>query len=128
MTRIMEQKTDSKLQEWSVVLRVKEHHAVNCACVIATVKLKCVTPVPVNVVYIVRLRIVFWKAALQKRGSIEPMEPPLDPPLQTQEHMVCASLTTGHNCSHCHNVQHFSNITILCICFVVYLTVEQDTI
>ena len=34
-----------------------------------------------GVVYIVRLRIVFSKAALQKRGSIEPMEPPLDPPL-----------------------------------------------
>ena len=25
--------------------------------------------------------MVFSKAALQKRGSIEPMEPPLDPPL-----------------------------------------------
>ena len=35
----------------------------------------------VSVVYVVRLRIVFSKAALQKRGSIEPMEPPLDPPL-----------------------------------------------
>ena len=30
---------------------------------------------------VVRLRIVFSKAALQKRSSIEPMEPPLDPPL-----------------------------------------------
>ena len=27
------------------------------------------------------VHIVFSKAALQKRGSIEPMEPPLDPPL-----------------------------------------------
>jgi len=34
----------------------------------------------VSVVYVVRLRI-FSKAALQKRGSIEPIEPPLDPPL-----------------------------------------------
>jgi len=29
----------------------------------------------------VRLRIVFSKAAFQKRGSTEPMEPPLDPPV-----------------------------------------------
>ena len=29
----------------------------------------------VSVVYIVRLRIVFSKAALQERGSVEPMEP-----------------------------------------------------
>ena len=29
----------------------------------------------------VRLRIIFSKVALQKRGSMEPMEPPLDPPL-----------------------------------------------
>ena len=36
----------------------------------------------VSVVYVIRLRIVFSKAALQKRGSIEPMEPPLDPPLK----------------------------------------------
>ena len=28
-----------------------------------------------------RLRIVFSKVALQKRGSMERMEPPLDPPL-----------------------------------------------
>ena len=35
----------------------------------------------VSVVYVVRLRTVFSKAALQKRGSIEPLEPPLDPPL-----------------------------------------------
>ena len=34
-----------------------------------------------GVVYVVRLRIVFSKGALQKRGSMEPMEPPLDPPL-----------------------------------------------
>ena len=44
------------------------------SCVIATLKLKCVAPVSV------RLRI-FSKAALQKRGSMEPIEPPLDPPL-----------------------------------------------
>ena len=36
----------------------------------------------VGVVYVVHLRIVFSKAALQKRGSMEPMEPPLDPPLR----------------------------------------------
>ena len=35
----------------------------------------------VSIVYVVRLRAVFSKAALQKRGSIEPMEPPLDPAL-----------------------------------------------
>ena len=34
----------------------------------------------VSIVYVVRLHI-FSKAALQKRGSIEPNEPPLDPPL-----------------------------------------------
>ena len=34
-----------------------------------------------RIVYIVRLYIVFSKAALQKRGSMEPMEPRLDPPL-----------------------------------------------
>ena len=35
----------------------------------------------VSVVYVVLLRIVFSKAALQKRGSMEHMKPPLDPPL-----------------------------------------------
>ena len=35
----------------------------------------------VNVMYVVHLCIVFSKAALQKRGSIEPMEPPLELPL-----------------------------------------------
>ena len=35
----------------------------------------------VSVVYAVQLRI-FLKAALLKRGSMEPIEPPLDPPLQ----------------------------------------------
>ena len=35
----------------------------------------------VSKVYVVRLPIVFLKAALQKRGSVEPMESPLDPPL-----------------------------------------------
>ena len=45
------------------------------SCVIATLKLKCVALVWV------RLRIIFAKAALQKRGSMEPNEPPLDPPL-----------------------------------------------
>ena len=36
----------------------------------------------VSLVYVVRLRIIFSKAALQKRGSMEPIEPPLDPPLK----------------------------------------------
>ena len=35
----------------------------------------------VRVVYVVRLRIILSKAALQKRGSTESIEPPLDPPL-----------------------------------------------
>ena len=42
----------------------------------------------VSVVYVVRLRIIFSKAALQKRGSIEPMEPPLDPPLEVVDSVV----------------------------------------
>ena len=37
-----------------------------------------------SVVYVVRLRI-FSKAALQNRGSMEPIEPPLDPPLVTSD-------------------------------------------
>ena len=32
--------------------------------------------------YVEHLPIVFSKAALQKRGSMELMEPPLDPPLR----------------------------------------------
>ena len=47
----------------------------------------------VSVVYVVRLRIVFSKAALQKRGSIEPMEPPLDPPLQRVNWSVPGAVT-----------------------------------
>ena len=35
----------------------------------------------VCVVYVLLLRIVFSKAALQERGSMEPVEPPLNPPL-----------------------------------------------
>ena len=38
-------------------------------------------PTDVSIVYVVHLHIVFLKAALQKRGSMEPMEPPRDPPL-----------------------------------------------
>ena len=34
-----------------------------------------------SVVHIVRLRIIFSKVALQKRGSMEPIEPPLDLPV-----------------------------------------------
>ena len=40
----------------------------------------------VGVVYVVRLRIVFSKAALQKKGSMESMDPPLDLPLTIEEH------------------------------------------
>ena len=36
----------------------------------------------VSLMYVVHLRIIFSKAALQKRGSMEPMEPSLDPPLK----------------------------------------------
>ena len=46
----------------------------------------------VSVVYVVRLCIIFSKASLQKRGSMEPMEPPLDPPLLQSLHH-----TTGVN-------------------------------
>ena len=42
----------------------------------------------VGVVYIVHLRIVFLKGALQKRGSMEHMEPPLDPPLNITSEKV----------------------------------------
>ena len=49
-------------------------------CVIATVEAK-VHSSSVGVVYVVRLHIVFSKAALQERGSTEPKEPPLDLPL-----------------------------------------------
>ena len=52
-------------------------------CVIATVEAE-VRSSSVSVVYLVRLRLVFSKAALQNRGSMEPMEPPLDPPLVWQ--------------------------------------------
>ena len=42
----------------------------------------CVAPVRVHAVYVVVvcLRIVFSKAALQKRGSMEPIETLLPPP------------------------------------------------
>ena len=36
----------------------------------------------VSVVCVLRLRIVFSKAGLQKEGSMEPMETPLDLPLE----------------------------------------------
>ena len=38
----------------------------------------------VGIVYVVRLCVIFLKAALQKRGSMEPIEPPLDLPLTHQ--------------------------------------------
>ena len=47
---------------------------------ILLLKLKCSSSV--SVVNVVSLRIVFSKAALQKRSSMEPMEPPLDPLLK----------------------------------------------
>ena len=51
--------------------------------IIATVEVEmCSTSV--SVVYVVYLRIVFSKAALQNRGSMEPTKPRLDPPLVYQ--------------------------------------------
>ena len=49
-------------------------------CVIGTVEVE-VRSSSVSVLYVVRLHMVFSKAALQKRGSMEPMEPSLDLPL-----------------------------------------------
>ena len=49
-------------------------------CVIGTVEAE-VHSSNVSILHVVRLHIVFSKAALQKRGSMELMEPPLDPPL-----------------------------------------------
>ena len=49
-------------------------------CVIVAVKLKCVAPVWAYSVHSTFADSIL-KAALQKRGSIEPIEPPLDPPL-----------------------------------------------
>ena len=48
-----------------------------CVTGIATVEAK-VCSSKLSVVYIVHLHIVFSKAGLQKRGSMEPMKPPLD--------------------------------------------------
>ena len=42
----------------------------------------------VSVVYVVHLHMVFLKAALHKRGSMEPVEPPLDPPLNSAHRPV----------------------------------------
>ena len=49
----------------------------------------------VSVVYVIRLHKVFLKAALQKRGSMEPMESPLDLPLRilTSSHSLEAGPT-----------------------------------
>ena len=52
-------------------------------CVIATVEAE-VCSSSMNIVYVERLRIVFSKAPLQKRGSMEPME---YPPLGTHSYM-----------------------------------------
>ena len=51
-------------------------------CIIATVEAEDseVRSSSVSVVYVVRLHTVFLKAALQKKGSMEPMESSLDPP------------------------------------------------
>ena len=53
-------------------------------CIIATVEAEDseVRSSSVSVVYVIYLRIAFSKAALQKRGSMEPMEPTLDLPLE----------------------------------------------
>ena len=48
-------------------------------CIIATVEAELCSFNVTHIVYVVHLHIVFSKAALQKRGYMEHMEPPLDP-------------------------------------------------
>ena len=59
----------------------------------------------VSVVYVVRLRILnFSKAALQKSwGSMEPIEPPLDPPLSCVSWCLISSQCL--KCVWCHTVK-----------------------
>ena len=64
--------------EFYVVTRSSSSHPFLCA--LATVDAE-VHSSSVSIVYIVCLHIVLSKAALQKKGSMEPMEPPLDLPL-----------------------------------------------
>ena len=52
----------------------------------------------VSVVYVLRLRI-FSKGALQKRGSIEPIEPPLDPPLDSLQRVLSEPNSSLHEVS-----------------------------
>ena len=61
----------------------------------------------VSVVYVVRLRILkFSKAALQKSwGSMEPIEPPLDPPLSCVSWCLISSQCL--KCVWCHTVKFF---------------------
>ena len=50
----------------------------------------------VSVVYVVRLRIVFLKAALKKRDSMEHMEP-LWMPYASEMRVNCGSGALGHH-------------------------------
>ena len=59
----------------------------------------------VGIAYVVRLRIVFSKAALRKRGSMEPMEPPLDPPLLFIDRMLTSDWIGGSR----HTARHSSH-------------------
>ena len=62
-----------------------------------TFALICVAPVRVHAVYVVVvcLRIVFSKAALQKRGSMEPIETLLPPQIRHCMRHNCTHLSTS---------------------------------
>ena len=64
------------------------------ACIIATVEAE-VCSSSVSIVYVVRLCIVFLKAALRKRGSMEPMEPPR---IRSLVHLLGLESTTVPKC------------------------------
>ena len=66
----------------------------------------------VGVVYVVRLRIIFSKVALQKRGS---MGPPLDPPLRTSVHLgdVAEHCCGPFHIVHAHSYRYSHGISIL---------------
>ena len=69
-------------------------------------------------VSVVHLHIVFSKAALQKRGSMEPMEPPLDPPLEGKEGVTSLFCETGRisKCTKNRTVEAFQSL--LCWCMI----------
>ena len=66
-------------------------------------------------VYIVRVYIVFSKAALQKKGS---MEPPLDLPLEGKEGVTSLFCETGtiSKCTKNRTVEAFQSL--LCWCMI----------